>query len=48
MPCYVSTDENGIESVAGETGQDFEGQIKWLGLSMRFLSTLRSVSGIKS
>jgi hypothetical protein len=45
-PCYISSDEKGIESAAGKTGQDIKYQIKWLGLSMRLLGTLRYTLGI--
>jgi hypothetical protein len=38
-PRYVSSDEKGIESAAGKTGQDVKCQVKWLGLSMRLLDT---------
>jgi hypothetical protein len=44
-PCYVSSDEKGIESAAGKTGQDIKWQIKWLSLSMRLLGTQRYTLG---
>jgi hypothetical protein len=39
-PCYISSDEKGIESVARKTGYNIKWEIKWLGLSMRLLGTL--------
>ena len=38
---YISSDEKGIEGVAGKMGQDSRWWIKWLGLSVRLLNTLR-------
>jgi len=29
--CYICSDENGIESAVGSTGEDIPRQIKWLG-----------------
>jgi hypothetical protein len=37
-PCYVSSDQNGIETVVGKTGQ-----ITWLCVSMRLPGTWKSI-----
>jgi hypothetical protein len=39
--CYVGINRKGIESTAVKTGQDIKWKIKWLSLSMKFLSAVR-------
>jgi len=45
-PFHLSSDEKGIQSMAGKTREDLRWQIKCLGLSMRLLRTLRYTQGI--
>ena len=46
MNCDTSRDEKGTESAARKTGQDIKWHIKWLGLCVRSLGTLRYTSGM--
>jgi hypothetical protein len=44
MQCYASSDEKGLESVAGKTGQNIKWQSRSLGLATKLLC--RHISGI--
>jgi len=45
-PCYVNSDRNETETLTGVTRQDIKLQMKWLGLFMKFLVTLKYTLGI--
>jgi hypothetical protein len=40
-PYCISSDEEGLESVVGKTGHYIKWQVKWLGVTLKLLGTLR-------
>jgi hypothetical protein len=45
-PCYENSDEKETEALTGTTGQVIKQQMKWLGLFMKFLGTLKYTLGV--